>query len=180
MPLLKAAQGFVDDDWTQLGPEEPLPSQGDVVVPWTRLARDWETLLRHDGRLGVLFPNNEKVASLDLYLSRLALVVLNFPVFNDGRSFSIARQLRLDGFLGELRASGNVMPDLLQFMLQVGFDSFEVTERYSPELWTKSLKRMSLTYQHGLGDGRTVHAAAPVWSARHRSPPPLNDQEKTG
>jgi uncharacterized protein (DUF934 family) len=180
MPLLKAAQGFVDDDWTVLGSEETLPSRGDVVVPWARLTRDWETLLRHDGRLGVLFPNNEKVANLDLYLSRLALVVLNFPVFNDGRSFSIARQLRLDGFSGELRASGNVMPDLLQFMLQVGFDSFEVNERYSRELWIKSLKPMSLTYQHGLGDSRTVHAAAPVWNARHRPPPLISDQKKIG
>jgi uncharacterized protein (DUF934 family) len=87
MPLLRASQGFVVDDWALVGMDDALPQRGDIAVPWARLSRDWEILLRHDGRLGVLFPNSEKVSSIDLYLPRIALVVLNFPVFNDGRSF---------------------------------------------------------------------------------------------
>ena len=105
-----------------------------------------------------------KSTGLALYLPRLALVVLNFPVFNDGRSFSLARQLRLDGYAGEIRATGNVMPDLLQFMLQVGFDTFDVSTRFSPELWLRSLRRISLTYQHGLADEKTPVGAASVWN----------------
>jgi uncharacterized protein (DUF934 family) len=177
MPLLKA-QGFESDGWTLLGMEDAVPSRGDIAIPWARLTRDWESLVKHDGRLGVLFPNNEKVAALTLYLPRLALIVLNFPAFNDGRSFSIARQLRLDGYAGEIRAAGNVMPDLLQFMLQVGFDAFEVSERFPSEFWIKSLKRMSLTYQHGLQDGKTALGAASVWKARQRPSPSPADQQK--
>jgi uncharacterized protein (DUF934 family) len=179
MPLLKT-QGFVSDDWTLLDMDEALPSRGDIAVPWPKLTREWDSLIKHDGRLGVVFPNSEKVAALGLYLSRLALIVLNFPAFNDGRSFSIARQLRLDGFAGEIRAAGNVMPDLLQFMLQVGFDAFEVSERFSREFWIKSLKRMSLTYQHGLEDSKTPLGAAAVWKARQRPSPPCDDQKNTG
>ena len=57
MPLLKA-QGFVADEWLKLGPEDELPGRGDIVVPWARLIRDWESLVKHDGRLGVVFPNH--------------------------------------------------------------------------------------------------------------------------
>jgi uncharacterized protein (DUF934 family) len=179
MPLLKL-KGFTSDDWQLLGPDDPLPSRGDIALPWARLVSEWDNLVKHDGRLGVVFPNNEKAASLALYLHRLALIVLNFPVFNDGRSFSIARQLRLEGYAGEIRAGGNVMPDLLQFMVQVGFDAFDVSDRFSPEFWLKSLKRISLTYQHGLADEKTPLGAASVWKARHRPSAPPDDRQKTG
>jgi uncharacterized protein (DUF934 family) len=179
MPLLKV-KGFTPDDWQLLGADDPLPSRGDIAVPWTRLVNEWDYLVRHDGRLGVIFPNNEKSSALALYLPRLALVVLNFPVFNDGRSFSIARQLRLDGYRGEIRASGHVMPDLLQFMLQVGFDAFDVSSRFRPEFWLRSLKRISLTYQHDLADESTPFSAASVWNARHRPTASPSDREKTG
>jgi uncharacterized protein (DUF934 family) len=179
MPLLRPL-GFTNDDWTMLREGEPLPHRGDVAVPWSALTRDWDALVKHDGRLGVAFPNTERVSALDLYLPRLALVMLDFPLFNDGRSFSIARQLRRDGFAGEIRAAGNILPDLLQFMLQVGFDAFEVNERFSPDLWLKSLKRISLTYQHDLEDSKTPHGAAAVWKARHSLPPSPSDRRTTG
>ena len=179
MPLLKL-KGFTSDDWQLLGSDEPLPSRGDIAVPWARLVSEWDNLVRHDGRLGVIFPNNEKSTALALYLPRLALVVLNFPVFNDGRSFSLARQLRLDGYAGEVRATGHVMPDLLQFMLQVGFDAFDVSTRFGAELWLRSLKRISLTYQHGLADENTPFGAASVWRSRHRPTASPDDRQKTG
>jgi uncharacterized protein (DUF934 family) len=179
MPLLKP-DGFVADDWILVGMDDPLPARGDVAVPWGRIARDWETLVKHDGRLGVVFPNSEKTAALGLYLPRLALIVLNFPIFNDGRSFSIARQLRLAGYAGEIRATGHLIPDLLQFMLQVGFDAFDVSERFSLDLWLKSMKRMSLTYQHGLEDRNPTFGAAAVWKARQQPSTISQDQKDAG
>jgi uncharacterized protein (DUF934 family) len=179
MPLLKL-KGFVAEDWLMLSEEEALPAGGDIALPWLRLQRDWDLLAKHDGRLGVVFPNNEKVAKLRLYLPRLALVALSFPAFSDGRSLSIARQLRLEEYTGEIRAIGNVLPDLLQFMLQVGFDSFEVSERFSRQRWIDSLKRMSLTYQHDLADAKTAQGAAAVWRARHAPTANPTDRENTG
>jgi len=179
MPLLKL-NGFVSDDWLILSGEDALPARGDIALPWPRLQRDWDILAKHDGRLGVVFPNNEKVAQLRLYLPRLALVALNFPAFNDGRSFSMARQLRLEEYAGEIRAIGNVLPDLLQFMIQVGFDSFEVSERFSRQRWIDSLKRMSLTYQHDLADAKTAQGAAAVWRARHAPTVNPTDRKNTG
>jgi uncharacterized protein (DUF934 family) len=51
-------------------------------------------------------------------------IELNFPKFTDGRAYSQAFLLRRRlGFQGELRATGDVLPDQLQLMQRSGFDS---------------------------------------------------------
>jgi uncharacterized protein (DUF934 family) len=134
-------------------------------------------MVNHDGRLGAVVPNNVRVESLALYLPRLALVILPFPAFTDGRAYSLARQLREHGFRGELRATGNILPDQYQFMRQVGFDAFEVSDRFSPEVWLSASRQMSLAYQRGLyrPAGETE-----VWSERHREAEPWLEQPYAG
>jgi uncharacterized protein (DUF934 family) len=164
MPLLRSNQ-IVTDDWASVGLDDPLPESGDVIVPFARLLKEWETLNKHDGRLGIVFNNADRVEVLTLFLPRLALIVLPFPAFTDGRAYSLARQLREMGYSRELRASGNVLPDQMQFMLQVGFDSFEIGERFAPEVWLKASHQMSLAYQRGL---YRPSGEFEVWSERHR------------
>ena len=78
-------------------------------------------------RLGVLWPNDRRVAELAPWLDRLALVALAFPNFRDGRAYSQARLLRERyGFRGELRATGDVLRDQFLFLIRAGFDSLEV------------------------------------------------------
>jgi len=176
MPLIRN-NAFVTDDWQLLSAEEPLPESGDIAVPFARLLKEWETLTKHDGRLGVVFSNDARAEALTLFLPRLALVVLPFPAFTDGRAYSIARQLREMGYSRELRASGNVLPDQLQFMRQVGFDSFDVSERFDATLWLRASQQMSLAYQRGFGRpaGETE-----VWSERHREAEPWLEQPFAG
>jgi uncharacterized protein (DUF934 family) len=176
MPLLKNA-GFVQDDWTHLGADDPLPAAGDVVVPFGRLLKDWEQLLKHDGRLGAVLPNVERAEALTLFLPRLALIVLPFPAFTDGRAYSLARKLREIGYTGELRATGNVLPDQLQFMRQVGFESFDVADRFSSETWLKASRQFSLAYQRGL---YRPAGEAEIWSERHREAEPWLEQPHAG
>jgi uncharacterized protein (DUF934 family) len=114
---------------------------------------------------------------LTLFLPRLALIVLPFPAFTDGRAYSLARQIRETGFVGELRASGNVLPDQLQFMRQVGFDAFEVPDRFTPEVWLRSARQMSLAYQRGL---YRPAGESEVWSERHRDAEPWLEQPYAG
>ena len=176
MPLLKL-HGFVNDTWTHLGIDDVLPLSGDIVVPYARLLKEWEQLVRHDGRLGVVFPNIDRVEALTLFLPRLALIILPFPSFTDGRAYSLARKFRESGYRGELRAAGNVLPDQVQFMRQVGFDSFDVNNRFSPETWLKASRQMSLAYQRGLyrPAGETE-----VLSERHREAEPWLEQPYAG
>ena len=59
-----------------------------------------------------------------LTLAGVDRIDLNFPKFTDGRAYSQAFLLRRRlGFQGELRATGDVLPDQLQLMQRSGFDS---------------------------------------------------------
>ncbi|WP_300651890.1 DUF934 domain-containing protein [Hydrogenophaga sp.] len=55
-------------------------------------------------------------------LSGIAVIELHFPKFNDGRAFSQAFLLRRRlGFIGEIRATGDVLIDQLVQMQRSGF-----------------------------------------------------------
>lgn len=176
MPLLKN-NVVIADSWTHVGNDEPVSNEADVVVPFARLLKEFDQLSRRAGRLGVVFGNIERAEALGVFLPRLSLVILPFPAFNDGRAYSIARQLREYGFRGEIRASGNVLPDQLQFMLQVGFDAFDVGERFPLEAWQFASRQMSLAYQRGLF---RRSAEAEIWTERHTDAEPWLEQPYAG
>jgi uncharacterized protein (DUF934 family) len=176
MPLLKN-NSFVNDAWVMLADDAAVDDGARVIVTPDRLKTDWDSLAKHTGMLGVSVSNITKAQDLVPYFSRLAMIVLDFPAFTDGRSYSLARQLRLDGYRGELRATGNILPDQLQFMLQVGIDSFDVPERFPLEAWQHAAKLMGLTYQRGLtraGNEREV------WSQRHQGFAAWEEQPHAG
>ncbi|MEM7739239.1 MAG: DUF934 domain-containing protein [Pseudomonadota bacterium] len=59
-------------------------------------------------------------------LDGVAVVRLVFPKFKDGRAFSQARVLRTRyGFKGEIRASGDLLPDQAAYARRVGIDTVE-------------------------------------------------------
>jgi uncharacterized protein (DUF934 family) len=172
MPLLKAGR-FVPDDWTHVGADDSLPLDGDVSVPFARLAADYGLLSARPGRLGVQLPNSERAERLRLFLPNLGLVILPFPAFTDGRAFSLARQLRGQGYANELRASGAFLPDQLGFLTEVGFDSFAVSDRFPESAWTRAASAITLAYQ-------TIPGRAQIWRARHRDPEPAYRQPSCG
>ncbi|MBI3674275.1 MAG: DUF934 domain-containing protein, partial [Rhizobiales bacterium] len=137
MPLLKN-DTLIADTWIHGGLDDQLPEAGDVIVPFARLLREFDQLSHRPDKLGVAFSNIDRAEALSTFLPRLSLVALPFPAFNDGRAYSLARQLRDFGFRGEIRATGNVLPDQLQFMLQVGFDAFDIGERFPLEAWKRA------------------------------------------
>ena len=176
MPLLKK-NALVSDIWIHADAEGELPNAGDVIVPFARLLREWGALSQRSGRLGVQFGNADRPEALASFIPTLSVIVLPFPAFNDGRAYSIARKLREMGFKGELRATGNVLPDQLQFMLQVGFDSFEIGERFPLETWQQASKQMSLAYQRGLF---RRGSEAEIWTERHTDAEPWLEQPHAG
>ena len=176
MPLLKN-NSFVADEWVHLDDETPVADQQRLTVSVERLVRDWDDLVRFPGLLGVRLTNTSREHDLTPYVPQLALIALPFPAYTDGRSYSLARQLRLDGYQSELRATGNILPDQLQFMLQVGFDTFEVPERFGLEAWQKASRQMSLGYQRGLFRKARERE---VWSERHQGFTPWEEQPHAG
>ena len=69
----------------------------------------------------------------------LAMIRVRFPGFADGRGFTIARQLRLRGYTGRLRAAGHVLADQYAMARRSGFDEVEIEDdlaaRQPEEQW---------------------------------------------
>jgi uncharacterized protein (DUF934 family) len=95
------------------------------------------------------------------HLGRVRLVEIDFPRFRDGRGFSSARILREAGYTGEIRATGDVLVDLVFFMRRCGFDSFEPDEPLNPADVEATMNRYPEVYAPA-ADGRV-----PIWAKRH-------------
>ncbi|MEO1140063.1 MAG: DUF934 domain-containing protein [Pseudomonadota bacterium] len=72
-------------------------------------------------------------------LDETPMIRVDFPSFSDGRGFTIARQLRLMGYKGRLRARGHVIADQYAMARRSGFDEVEISEelaeRQPEEQW---------------------------------------------
>lgn len=95
------------------------------------------------------------------YLEQIQLVVVNFPVFGDGRGYSAARILREAGYAGELRATGDVLVDQVGYMVRCGFDSFAPDQPLEPVALKAALSRFPQPYQPA------ADATRPIWALRH-------------
>ena len=84
---------------------------------------------------------------LDVDNQATKAIAIEFPSFGDGRGFSLAVRLRKDfGFTGEIRATGNIMPEQALYLSRAGFDSVEVLDGRE-EAYAASFKRYGIFYQ---------------------------------
>ncbi|QRM55454.1 DUF934 domain-containing protein [Sinorhizobium sp. BG8] len=127
MTRLWKETGFVNDDPWVIETEETKAEEGQ------RPLLDLDALIAraegsNDVGLGVVLKPADDALRLEPYLSRLDLVAISFPAFNDGRGFSQASLLRQRlGYQNEVRAVGDVLIDQIPLMIRCGIDSFSVT-----------------------------------------------------
>lgn len=153
MPLVKSGQ-IVEDRYLRVLDDTPIPEGTPVIVAGQRFLSDAADLVARDAPVGVLWPNDRRVAELGPWLKDLALIALLFPKFRDGRAYSQARLLRERyNYRGELRATGDILRDQFQFLVRAGFDSFEVKKPADAQVFVKSAARYSVFYQPS-ADGR--------------------------
>ncbi len=150
MPLLKFGRP-IHDLWVTLGDDDPL-LDAPMIVSLARWQRDREALRGHNGALGIRLQPGQSPAEIADDLSRFGVVVLDFPVFKDGRPFSYARLLRdRYGFTGEIRAAGHVLRDQYQFLHRCGVDALEVSadvdEATAADHWSQALAEIGVAYQ---------------------------------
>jgi uncharacterized protein (DUF934 family) len=117
-------------------------------------------------RTGVSVPNDVDIETLEADLPRLALIALQFPKWTDGRAYSQARLLRARyRFGGEVRATGEVLVDMLPLLARTGFDAVALRPDQNREAAERALRLVPVHYQ---GDvrvrqplfGRAAPAAA--------------------
>lgn len=103
--------------------------------------------------------------ALTPHLAELREVVVDFPVFRDGRGFSLAAVLRARGFRGELIARGALLPDQARHLARTGFDAVELRANADRAEWERSLQAYSASYQ------TAEDQAVPIWRRRQAAAP---------
>ena len=128
MPLWKDGR-FIDDTWTIVADDAPLPGEGNAIVSLKRWRDERPVLAARNAPLGLLIAPGSVWTDIVADLPRFPVIAVTIPKYADGRAFSIARLLReRDGYKGEIRAVGNYIIDQVPFMMRVGIDAFETAD----------------------------------------------------
>jgi uncharacterized protein (DUF934 family) len=148
--MLISGGRFAPDPWRRVADNMPLP-ESRAIIALHRLLAEGEAFLGPGRSLGVEIPNATTIGELEPWLARLALIAIVFPSFADGRGFSLARQLRLRGYAGTLRATGPVIADQSTFALACGFTEIEIpdalAQRQPEAAWRAALSAIRFSYQ---------------------------------
>ncbi len=158
---------FIDphhDRWhAVIGEDGPMPTP-DPCADRLLTLEQWHAVREHwpqDLQVGVVVPNDTDIESLEPDLPRLALIALQFPKWVDGRAYSQARVLRSRlRFTAELRATGEVLVDMLPLLHRTGFDAVQLRADQSLDSGRRALRFFADHYQ---GD---VHQTQPLFARR--------------
>ena len=142
-----------DDRHPLLGDEEALQPPAGRLVPWARWrAADWQL---RESVADVVVANDVDVNELVPHLPRLRRIALQFPKWTDGRAYSQARLLRVrHRFTGELRAVGDVIPDMAAQLHRTGFDAAVLRAGESVEVARRMLDLIPVFYQGDASEPR--------------------------
>ena len=110
-----------EDPWRALAAGAAPSAHGLLTLDeWSARRDAWPTSVS----VGVTVANTVDVELLASDLARWSLVALQFPKWTDGRAYSQARLLRARlRYGGEVRATGEVLLDMLPLLQRSGFDA---------------------------------------------------------
>lgn len=93
--------------------------------------------------------SQEQITELFQQQSFPELILIEFPMFTDGRVFSLATTLRHHfNYTGIIAATGHVLPDQLSYLTRCGFDWLELVEESAPSSTLQEcLSFFSVRYQ---------------------------------
>jgi len=145
---------FIDsnlDPWQTPGgddapaaPFAPAPHLLLDLAQWRSLRTDWPDELP----VGLKLANDADVEDITTDLPRFALVALHFPKWIDGRAYSQAHLLRARyRFAGEVRATGDVVVDMLPLLQRSGFDAVALRGDQSIDIAKRALGFFPAYYQ---------------------------------
>ncbi|MDR5778674.1 DUF934 domain-containing protein [Caballeronia sp. LZ065] len=136
MTLIIKNRAIVEDAFTVVRAAEDgtLPAvdalpAGKIIVPFALWKEHKAAIVatRPQEDIGVWLAPDDEPADLVADFAQLNVIAVDFPVFRDGRGFSIGRLLRERyQWTGELRAIGDVLRDQVAFHARCGFDAFAV------------------------------------------------------
>jgi len=146
MPKLIKGNAVIEDSWTRIADTDATPDSGCYLIPLEK----WLGLTEIDHKNASLAPwigADDDIEDCLPSLLDAQLIAIDFPTFMDGRGFSTAEILRHAGFIGELRAVGNLIQDQLFFLKRCGFDTIELRDGTDLDKAVSSLEDFSICYQ---------------------------------
>ncbi len=159
---------FRHDPWHAVGGDDgplvsitPQPYLLLSLADWHRARDHWPNTMP----VGVRFANDGDVETLADDLPRLALVALEFPKWTDGRAYSQARLLRSRlRFRGEIRATGEVLVDMLPLLARTGFDAVVLRADQRQDDAERALGFFRGHYQGDTQDALPLFAKPAAWA----------------
>ena len=141
---------IVDDPWAIVPstehPETVSVPTSHALVP----VAVWQAqpALQKISTIGVWLDNSVNLDELAPSIVQLPVIAIEFPVFVDGRGFSLARLLRERyQYPGELRAIGHVIRDQLCYLKRCGFNAFSFAQGINLAEAITSLNDFTESYQ---------------------------------
>lgn len=111
-----------------------------------------------DKKIGIILSgaSDYQILATDLYqvLPILDVIVIDFNGFRDGRGYSLAQTLKQHPSFNPntvMRASGDILPDTLQLLAEVGFIQFEIADEKFDDSWFAWFNSIKMPY-----NGRSV------------------------
>lgn len=161
MPRLLKNNRFTDNTWerrdtlaectksSEKETSEPA-SNGRFLLPLNVWREHRERLFQYSC-YGLWLNGDDEPDFLADDIAKLACIAIHFPVFTDGRGFSLARLVRERyTYQGELRAVGNIGVDQLHFLSLCGFNTFELPDHVDLDTALTGLECFSMHYQQTL------------------------------
>ena len=103
-----------------------------------------------DAPVDFVLANDAEVESIVADLPRYHSIALVFPKWADGRAYSQARLLRgRYRFAGEIRATGEVLVDMMPLLARTGFDAVALRADQSKEFAERALSFFSDGHYQG-------------------------------
>lgn len=148
MPVLVKNLKIARDRWTLIDSSDDCDraASDGCIVPFDY----WASLTSppSSSKAGFWVDGEADIEQVGRHLDGASLIAVRFPAFADGRGLSLGALLRSrHGFEGELRAFGDILPDLAQYLHRSGFDAFVVEDRRAAEVAIASVGSMSDHYQ---------------------------------
>jgi uncharacterized protein (DUF934 family) len=159
---------FIDpalDRWQPLTDDGHPEATGPLLLTleqWISRRADWQ----QPNPVGIVVPNTIDIETLRADLPRWSLIALQFPKWTDGRAYSQARLLRARlRFDGEVRATGEVLVDMLPLLHRSGFDAVLMRADQSLDSAQRALRFFAGHYQGDVHEARPASARSAVRAA---------------
>lgn len=144
--MIKDGQ-VIENTWILLSEEDASNNDGQCILPLTTFLDDADAF-KGRNNIGVWLNNDIDLNAVAERILHLPLIAIDFPVFMDGRGFSLARLLRERfAYKGEIRAVGHVIRDQLTYLKRCGFNSFCFADDVDVNAAVASLNDFTEAYQ---------------------------------